>query len=179
MSGTPARKPNAGSAIPLSERHSVGVAEAAQLTGLSRTRLYQLLKSGEVRSLKVGSQRLILASSLTAYLEARLEQTPLDDIALNHARRLLKALVPDGALVDGKFVLADTDQSDNPGALLSLNLTTGAWIVQRANGDPPLRGHGLVSFIARACGLPQLEAANLISSQLHINPKSAEGRHGT
>lgn len=48
-------------------------AEAAQLLGISRAKLYQLLDDGTVPSLKLGRRRLIRAEALSQMLE-RLER---------------------------------------------------------------------------------------------------------
>lgn len=48
-------------------------AEAAQLLGLSRARLYELLTDGSIPSLKIGRSRRIRREALVAYLD-QLEQ---------------------------------------------------------------------------------------------------------
>lgn len=48
---------------------SVTVAAAAKMTGLGRTTIFELLKAGRLRSVKIGSRRLILVSSLRELLE--------------------------------------------------------------------------------------------------------------
>jgi excisionase family DNA binding protein len=47
---------------------AVSVGEAARLAGVSRTMLYQALRSGGLRSLKIGSRRLITIEALDAWL---------------------------------------------------------------------------------------------------------------
>jgi excisionase family DNA binding protein len=49
---------------PLHERLSVGIDDAATLTGLSRSRLYELLSEGRIRSVAIGRRRLIPVASL-------------------------------------------------------------------------------------------------------------------
>lgn len=51
------------------ERLSYGVAEAAIVTGLSRSKLYELIQSGELPSLKIGSRRLLRREALVALLD--------------------------------------------------------------------------------------------------------------
>lgn len=50
---------------------SVRVPEAVRLTGLSRSRLYELLRDRQIEFIKVGSSTLILVSSLHAWIEAQ------------------------------------------------------------------------------------------------------------
>lgn len=48
------------------ERLAYGPDDAATVTGLGRTTIYEMLASGELRSVKVGRRRLIPASALRA-----------------------------------------------------------------------------------------------------------------
>ena len=50
---------------------SVRIPEAVRLTGISRSRLYELMKSGDIAFVKVGSSTLILMESLRAFLASR------------------------------------------------------------------------------------------------------------
>ena len=50
---------------------SVKIPEAVRLTGLSRSRLYELMKSGDVEFAKVGSSTLILFESLRGFILGR------------------------------------------------------------------------------------------------------------
>jgi|AAFX01.1.fsa_nt_gi excisionase family DNA binding protein len=59
---------------------SVKVPEAVRLTGISRSRLYELMRSGDVAFAKVGSSTLILVDSLRAYVESR--RSPPDRLRL-------------------------------------------------------------------------------------------------
>ncbi len=43
---------------------SVGVADAAQMVGVSRSRMYELMNEGSVRSTMIGGRRVVLVSSL-------------------------------------------------------------------------------------------------------------------
>lgn len=49
---------------------AVSVDEAARISGIGRTKLYNLLTSGAIKSRKVGTRRLVIVWSLRAYLEA-------------------------------------------------------------------------------------------------------------
>lgn len=50
---------------------SVRIPEAVRLTGLSRSRLYELMKGHEIEFVKVGSSTLILVGSLRRFIESR------------------------------------------------------------------------------------------------------------
>ena len=43
---------------------------AEELGGVSRSTLYQLIRSGELASVKIGSRRLIPAESITDYVQS-------------------------------------------------------------------------------------------------------------
>lgn len=49
---------------------SVRVPDAVRLTGLSRSRIYELMKAGSIEHAKVGSSTLILFASLRGFVEA-------------------------------------------------------------------------------------------------------------
>jgi excisionase family DNA binding protein len=53
---------------PVAKPKAVSVQEAARLLALSRTSLYELLDAGRIRSVKVGSRRLIPAVALDDFL---------------------------------------------------------------------------------------------------------------
>ena len=48
---------------------SVRIPEAVRLTGLSRSRIYELMKAGSIEHVKVGSSTLILFESLRGFVE--------------------------------------------------------------------------------------------------------------
>lgn len=48
---------------------SVSVEEAARLTGHSRSGIYEVIASGDLKSFKLGRRRLILMSELRAWIE--------------------------------------------------------------------------------------------------------------
>jgi len=50
---------------------SVKLPEAVRLTGLSRSRIYELMRSGDIEYAKVGSSTLILVESLRAFVGSR------------------------------------------------------------------------------------------------------------
>ena len=57
--------------VPGAEPISVRIPEAVRLTGLSRSRLYELMRSGDIEFVKVGSSTLILVMSLRRFIESR------------------------------------------------------------------------------------------------------------
>lgn len=48
---------------------SVTVAEAAEISGISRSGLYNLFKAGEIKPKKAGKRTLIMVDDLKRYLE--------------------------------------------------------------------------------------------------------------
>jgi len=59
---------------------SVKIPEAIRLTGLSRSRIYELMRSGDIQFAKVGSSTLVLVESLRTFIEKR--RTPKKDGAV-------------------------------------------------------------------------------------------------
>jgi excisionase family DNA binding protein len=55
----------------IGEPISVKIPEAVRLTGLSRSRIYELMKSGDIEFAKVGSSTLILIESLRGFIQSR------------------------------------------------------------------------------------------------------------
>ena len=55
--------------IQLHERIALRINNASVVSGLSRSTLYELLKTGKLRAVKVGGRRLILRESLQGLLE--------------------------------------------------------------------------------------------------------------
>jgi excisionase family DNA binding protein len=54
----------------LRDAEALPVADATRVSGLSRSTLYRLLATGEVKAIKVGRRTLIVAETLRAYLAA-------------------------------------------------------------------------------------------------------------
>ena len=50
---------------------SVKVPEAVRMTGLSRSRIYELMRSGDITFAKVGSSTLIIVDSLRRFIHGR------------------------------------------------------------------------------------------------------------
>jgi excisionase family DNA binding protein len=55
------------------DRPLLSVREAADNIGLSRSTLYQLIKSGDVNSVTVGSRRLVPAAELERFVASLIE----------------------------------------------------------------------------------------------------------
>jgi excisionase family DNA binding protein len=51
-------------------------AEAARMLGMGRTVIFALIKSGRLRSLKVGGARLITADALRAFVRELEQESP-------------------------------------------------------------------------------------------------------
>ena len=60
-----------GEPIGLPQPISVRIPEAVRLTGLSRSRIYELMKAGSIEHVKVGSSTLILFDNLRSFVEGR------------------------------------------------------------------------------------------------------------
>ena len=53
------------------EKLACSAEEAAQLAGISRAKLYPLLMSGEIPSIKIGKSRRVLVDDLKKWLQAQ------------------------------------------------------------------------------------------------------------
>jgi len=73
-SGESSAEADATGVAPPTERLAYSVDEAAQLTGLSRDLLYDEMRRGNLRYLKVGRRRLIRRQHLEEFL--KLAETP-------------------------------------------------------------------------------------------------------
>jgi len=56
-------------AIPFAQRVTCTVLDACEATGLGRTKLYELIGDGAVRTTTIGRRRLVLVSSLLRLLQ--------------------------------------------------------------------------------------------------------------
>ena len=55
---------------------SVKIPEAVRLSGLSRSRIYELMRSGDIHYAKVGSSTLILVESLRGFILEKCSTNP-------------------------------------------------------------------------------------------------------
>lgn len=55
---------------PSNQPLAVSPREAAKMLGLGRTKLYELISSKEIASIKLGSRRLIQVSAIQAWLDS-------------------------------------------------------------------------------------------------------------
>lgn len=53
----------------------VRIPQAVRLTGISRSRIYELLKTGDIEFIKVGSSTLILVESLHQFIDRHRPET--------------------------------------------------------------------------------------------------------
>ena len=67
---TPAVASTQQLSLPL-ERISVRIPAAIQKTGIGRSKLYELIASGDIETAKVGASTLIIVASLKRLIEAR------------------------------------------------------------------------------------------------------------
>jgi excisionase family DNA binding protein len=49
---------------------ALGIAEVVSRSGLSRSLIYEALKRGELKSLRIGSRRLVMLDDLRCWLES-------------------------------------------------------------------------------------------------------------
>ncbi len=55
---------------------TVRIPEACRMTGIGRSKLYELISEGEIPIIKVGSMTLVPVSGLNSFLAAQAEQSP-------------------------------------------------------------------------------------------------------
>lgn len=48
---------------------SVRIPEACRMTGIGRSKLYELIRAGEIETIKVGSSTLVTVAGLEAFLD--------------------------------------------------------------------------------------------------------------
>ena len=59
------------------ERLAVTVSEAASMLGVSRAKLYPLITSGEIRSLKIGKCRRVPVREIESFIDRQFESEPV------------------------------------------------------------------------------------------------------
>ena len=65
---------------PAPEPEAVSVDEACRLTGVGRSKIYELIAEGTMPSLKIGRRRLVRLSAIRRFI-ARLERAGSDEAA--------------------------------------------------------------------------------------------------
>lgn len=50
---------------------TVRISEACRMTGIGRSKLYELIAEGEIETIKVGAMTLVPVDGLRAFIEAR------------------------------------------------------------------------------------------------------------
>ncbi len=86
------------------------IEEARQALGIGRSKIYELLMSGDLASIKIGSRRLIAVTSIAAYIR---EQLCAEAAAHPMTRDLIEDLVQAGelrsiTLGDSLFISVDS-----------------------------------------------------------------------
>lgn len=71
----PAPKSKEPDSIPFAQRLTCTINEACEATGLGRTKLYELMGTGDIATTTVGRRRLVLVSSLQALLNVNSSAT--------------------------------------------------------------------------------------------------------
>lgn len=64
-------RPLIGERAPDVQPIAVRVGDAARITGLCRSKIFQLIASGELDAVKIGKARIVFVDSLNAFLRAR------------------------------------------------------------------------------------------------------------
>jgi len=59
--------------IPTQEKIALRINETVAVSGLSRSTIYELLKAGKLRAVKIGGRRLILREDLQALLHGGIQ----------------------------------------------------------------------------------------------------------
>ena len=71
MRAVPHGRGGVGKVSEVSEKLTVSVAEAAELLGVSRDMINDLIRKGELRSFKLGSRRLISRQAMEEFISSR------------------------------------------------------------------------------------------------------------
>jgi excisionase family DNA binding protein len=61
--------PSQRPAIPFDQRMSVSIRDAAEIIGIGRSKLYEHINSGALRTVKIGGRRLVLIASIRTFVE--------------------------------------------------------------------------------------------------------------
>ncbi|MEW6257786.1 MAG: excisionase family DNA-binding protein [Pseudomonadota bacterium] len=62
------------SAVPFSERRCLSVEQAASYIGLGRTSVFNLIRDGELQTIKVGQRRLVVRASADRFIEKQIAE---------------------------------------------------------------------------------------------------------
>jgi excisionase family DNA binding protein len=54
--------------IPVNERLNVSLAEACQIIGIGRTRLYEIINDGALRTIRIGKRRLVPVAEIRDFV---------------------------------------------------------------------------------------------------------------
>jgi len=95
------------------QAHLLTVEEAAECLGIGRTKTYELVMSGVLASIKIGTRRLIAVSSVTAYIRDQLGRIGSPDPL---TKDTIEALVESGevqSITLGKYLFVSVDSLDS------------------------------------------------------------------
>lgn len=93
--------------------HLLTIDEACQALGIGRTKTYELVMSGDLASIKIGSRRLIAVTSIASYIR---HQLTAEEIAHPLTRDLVEDLIEAGELQSitlGGYVFVSVDSLDS------------------------------------------------------------------
>jgi excisionase family DNA binding protein len=76
----------ANATVPFEQRLTCSLEEGIEYTSIRRTKFYELLREGKIKSTMVGSRRLILVSSLLKLLQPQAHYAP-QRTGVHNARR--------------------------------------------------------------------------------------------
>lgn len=75
--------------------HLLTIDETCEALGIGRSKTYQLLMSGELASIKIGSRRLVAVTSIASYIH---DQLHVDETAHPMTRAVVEDLIQAGEL---------------------------------------------------------------------------------
>lgn len=95
------------------QAHLLTVEEAAECLGIGRTKTYELMMSGALASIKIGSRRLIPVSSVTAYIRDQLGRIECREPL---TRDTIEGLIESGevqSITLGNYLFVSVDSLDS------------------------------------------------------------------
>jgi len=178
----PSTNPPSTAAGPL----AVSPAEAGRLAGVGRTTIYAAISSGELRSLKIGTRRLVAVDALREWLLTHEvvavtrgkgpRPTPLTPdfeaisrTALAVLPALLGRWLPGGRFEGNEYIALNPRRADRRPGSFKVNIRTGKW----ADFACDVTGGDAVSLAAYLSGLSQSDAARRLQAMLGLGKGNA------